>query len=177
VRTIWREAEEEAARMRSAALQRLDSLCRESPETGNADDEAAKVLREAGTRARTIRLASEVRLSERMYAMANTLLPVLRKTGYRGVFGRLAEELPPNGWTRARVHPGDVELARSFFRSMEIDTDDHISGGYEAETQDGAIRVTNTFEKRLERLWPRILPELMKEVYKECMQEGNAPEH
>ena len=49
-----------------------------------------------------------------------------------------------------------------------------ITGGMDAETADGAIRVVNTFEKRIERAWADLLPLLIKDVYQEAT-DGPSP--
>jgi vacuolar-type H+-ATPase subunit E/Vma4 len=43
-----------------------------------------------------------------------------------------------------------------------------ITGGLETISTEGEVRVVNTFEKRLERMWEEMLPEIMKEVKERC---------
>ena len=54
------------------------------------------------------------------------------------------------------------------FPDAEILFDKAITGGLEAISDGGEVRVVNTFEKRLERMWEEMLPEIMKEVMEQC---------
>ncbi len=65
------------------------------------------------------------------------------------------------------MNPADIGLAKRHFPGAEIVPDETISGGMDATAEDGAIRVMNTFEKRLERAWREMLPLLIKDVYQE----------
>ena len=94
-------------------------------------------------------------------------LPALRKAGYEAVFGKMVQELPALSWKRVQVNPGDVALAGRYFPAAEIVPDPGITGGLDVSTEDGSIRVINTFEKRLERAWSDMLPLLIKDVYQE----------
>jgi vacuolar-type H+-ATPase subunit E/Vma4 len=66
-----------------------------------------------------------------------------------------------------RVNPEDVALAGKYFPGAEIIPDRNITGGMDASTADGTIRIINTFEKRMERAWTDMLPVLIKDVYQE----------
>jgi vacuolar-type H+-ATPase subunit E/Vma4 len=133
-----------------------------------ARDETRRVLAEEGGRARSIRLGAEKTLSDRFFSVARASLAQLRLTGYPEIFEKLARELPPLPWKIVRVHPADKELARAFFPDAEIAPVETITGGLDAATADGAIRVVNTFEKRIERAWADLLPLLIKDVYQEA---------
>lgn len=63
-----------------------------------------------------------------------------------------------------RVNPADGERAAVLFPGARIETDPAISGGMEAITEGGRMRVVNTLEKRLARGWPDILPHLLAEA-------------
>jgi V/A-type H+-transporting ATPase subunit E len=60
------------------------------------------------------------------------------------------------------------------FPDAEVIADESISGGLDAATAGGRIRVVNTFEKRLERAWPILLPEMIRAVYHEAVDHGSA---
>jgi V/A-type H+-transporting ATPase subunit E len=44
----------------------------------------------------------------------------------------------------------------------------------EVEAEEGRVWVINTFEKRLERIWPQMLPGLMDEIYREVTNCGTS---
>ncbi len=176
IRTIWLEAEEEAAGLRAEALAGFEALKVDSPEVKKATEEAARTVREAAIKAGAIRLAAEAELGQRLYLLAASLLPVLRQDMDADIFSRLAQELPRLAWGSVRVSPDELERAKLMFEGLEVIADEHISGGLEAETPDRAIRVLNTFEKRLERLWTELLPALMTDVQKEVMGDGTSQE-
>ena len=104
-------------------------------------------------------------LSDRLYRIACSVLPLLRNQDYQRAFRNLAAEMPPLTWKTVRVNTDDVEEAREHFPEAAIVADPDISGGIDAETENGKIRVINTFNKRLERAWEEIIPNLMKEDY------------
>lgn len=176
VRDIWEEAEEEAGKMRSGVSRRLEALRKDNAAGIFAGEESAKVLLEADNRARMIRLISEDRLSVRLYSLASSSLRLLRDQRCEDIFNRLALELPSLAWQRVRVNPGDAGIAIKFFPGADIATDTNITGGMEAEAEEGSVRVLNTLEKRLERSWPQMLPGLLGDIYKELINNGNTPE-
>jgi len=169
VREIWREAEEEAGKMRAGVSLRLETLRQENASGSSSEVDRLKVLLDAENRARTIRLTSEDRLSARLYTLAVSSLQLLRGKGYEEIFHRLVLELPPLGWRAVRVNPDDSDLAKKFFPDAGIVGDRNITGGMEAETEEGGVRVANTFEKRLERAWPQMLPGLIADINREVM--------
>jgi len=85
------------------------------------------------------------------------------------VFSRLAAELPPIAWETLRVNPADAEVATRLFPRARIVPDSAICGGMEALAEEGRIRVINTLEKRLERVWPELLPALIEET-EQCVK-------
>jgi len=131
-------------------------------------DETRRVLAEEGGRARSIRLGAEKTLSDRLLSVALSSLKQLRHTRYPEVFEKLAKELPSLPWKIVRVHPDDKDLARKHLPDAEIVPMETITGGLDAATADGTIRVVNTFEKRMERAWSDLLPLLIKDVYQEA---------
>jgi vacuolar-type H+-ATPase subunit E/Vma4 len=173
-REIWELAEEEAGRIRADLSCRLEALRKDS-EAVRSSDEACRMLREADKGARVIMLTTYERLSHRLYALAASSLRLLREKAYEKSFERLALELPPFRWQRVRVCPDDSELARKFFPGAEIVIDRSISGGMEAEAEEGSIRIVNTFEKRLERSWTEMLPNLLYEINGKVIDSGTPP--
>lgn len=170
VREIWREAEEEAGRIQAGFSLRLEALHREHA-SESYSEAWQKTLRDAGNKARRIRLASEDRLSARLYILAVSSLHLLRGKGYEDIFQRLALEIPPLGWRSVKVNQDDCDLARKFFPGAGIVADGNITGGMEAEAEEGWVRVANTFEKRLERAWPEMLPGLIADINREGMDD------
>jgi len=176
IRNLWQDAEAEAAKARAGVAERLDRIRTEHAELRASRVRAAQAgaLSEANDRARAVRLSLEQSLSGRLYASAREQLPRLRDDGYPAVFERLVLELPVLDWTVVRVHPADVDLAKKYFKHAEIVGDSAISGGVDAATGAGAIRVVNTLEKRLERAWVEMLPHLIREAYQEVSDGASA---
>jgi vacuolar-type H+-ATPase subunit E/Vma4 len=121
-------------------------------------------LAEASRAGRRIRIAGERALAARLYGLAQASLPTLRQEAYPEVFAALVRELPAGDWQLIRVNPQDAALAKEHFPAAEVLTEESIAGGLEAATPGDQLRVVNTFEKRLERLWEEILPDMMKEI-------------
>lgn len=163
---IWREAEEEAAAIRAGVSARLKEM-RQYGTTGYSDEKAGQILLDAGKKAQLIKLESDEALSGRLFALAISSLGILREEGYEKIFAGLALELPSYEWKRVKVNPHDTALAGKYFPGAEITADRTITGGMELEAEEGGVRVINTFEKRLERLWPQMLPGLVEEILKE----------
>lgn len=163
---IRRRAGEEAARLREEAalgLARLREMHLQEQERLIAAQERA-ILAEAERAARRVRLVAEEEMASRFHDLARRLLPRLRDGDYPAAFARLAAELPPLAWETVRVNPADGERAVVLFPGARIETDPAISGGMEAITEGGRMRVVNTLEKRLARGWPDILPHLLAEA-------------
>ncbi len=171
-REIWKEAEAEAGKIRAVSSLRLEALRQENASGRASKDGSRNVLLEAGARARMIRLNSENSLCLRLYSLASNSLNFLREHLSEDIFKKLAQELPPSGWQRVKVNPNDLALAEKAFAGAEVVTDNNITGGMEAETEEGSVKVVNTFEKRLERSWPQMLPDLLADVYREVMDDG-----
>ena len=166
VKAIRSDAEREAARIRAEAAQRVEAV-----RAGHARKRAAaaaahaeRLLSEANGTARRIRLDADHALSARLYGIARASLPRLRNAGYRDVFVSFAGELPRFIWKTVRVRPEDADLAKQLFPDAEIVGDNGITGGLEAVSEGQQVRVVNTFEKRLERLWEELLPDVMKDL-------------
>lgn len=167
VHMLWHEAEAAAKSVRSEYADRLTRLRAERDRERDRAAGAALSARvsEASSEARRETLIAEQTLSERLFAAAGSSLRRLRDSGYPHVFEALARELPSLAWNTVRVNPGDLDIARRTFPEAVIVPDDTISGGMDASAEDGAVRVINTFEKRLERAWPDLLPMVIRDVY------------
>ncbi len=174
VRLLWQEAEREAGAIEAAAAQRLEKLRQDIGEKRSvyARDKAVQAVSEAERRARQVRLSAEKALSSRLYDIARSSLHELRGKDYEAVFGKMARELPALAWRTVRVNPADRLLAGKHFPDAEIVADSKITGGMDASTEDGAVRIINTFEKRLERAWGDMLPELIGDVYQTGASDG-----
>jgi vacuolar-type H+-ATPase subunit E/Vma4 len=169
IRLHRKDAEQEAEAMQASLAKQIAELRRHyADDLAAAENEEARRARaEAGSRVRAIKLAAEKTLSDRLFSTARTSLTQLRHDGYPAIFEKLARELPSLPWKLVRVHPADVDLARKNLSDAEIVPVETITGGMEAATADGTIRVVNTFEKRLELAWADLLPLLISDVYEE----------
>lgn len=167
IKLIWQETEGEAERVRGEVSHKLNQLRENCSRTESLAVTAAQVaaVSEAKNRSRTYLLTAEKALSDRLFSVALSSLPRLRGSDYREVFERMARELPPLAWKTVRVNPEDTNLAKNIFNGADIIPDKTISGGVDAMTDGGKIRVINTFEKRLERAWVDMLPDVLKKIY------------
>lgn len=166
VNALWLEASAEADAARAACAQK--SL-QAKEETGRIIASRVALIRAQALLAshrkeRGLRLAADQKLAALLYSIAVSRLPLLRDHGYEAVFQKLAQELPRFAWGSVKVHPDDVERARTFFPNAKITATEAISGGIEATSDDGRVTVVNTCEKRLERAWESMLPELIQEA-------------
>ena len=166
IKAIRDDAEKEAERIREETARRIEALQGEHAKrhAAAAAKETEAVQAEANSAIRRIGLRAERALADRLYAAARESLRTLRNVGYVDVFHGFARELPQFTWEKVRVNPEDVALAHELFPKAEILPAPEIIGGLEAVSEGEQVRVVNTFEKRLERLWEEILPDIMKEV-------------
>ncbi|TAN43177.1 MAG: hypothetical protein EPN25_01655 [Nitrospirae bacterium] len=170
--TFRRDAEGEAEALKTVLSARFEAIRTEFTGHPDSGGETGKILLEAETRARKVRLTSVEGLSSRLYSLAVSCLPYLREEGYDIVFSSLARELPPLEWQLVRVNPADEERAGKLFPYAEIIKDPGMSGGMEVEARGGGLRVINTFEKRLEKSWPRLLPGLLADIDRTVLTDG-----
>ena len=170
IRRLQQDAEREAELLRASLSGKIGELRRRTADELEifAREETRRILAEEGGRARSIRLGAEKALSDRLLSIALASLEQLRQKGYPALFEKMVSELPPLPWKTVRVHPVDKELAHRLFPDAEIVPEETIRGGIDAATADGAIRVVNTFEKRVERVWADLLPLLINDVYQEA---------
>lgn len=166
VRMARAGSEREAERIKADAAGRI-AKAREANErkhAAEAERSVAAALAEANAESRRIRIRAERALADRLLATARTALPLLRNVGYRDVFRGFVREMPRAVWKKVRVNAEDIALARELFPGAEVIADGSITGGFVALSEGDAVRVVNTFEKRLERLWDDMLPDLVREV-------------
>jgi len=176
VRLIKQNAEQQAEALRSDAELKLKQLRQEydAKLACIAADEYRLAAADALALARALRLAAEQKLAQRLRERAMQQLIRLRNTSDPAVFRKLARELPQHPWKIVRVHPDDRDSAQLLFPDAEIAADASISGGLDAASPDEAIRITNTFEKRLERAWQNLLPPMMRVIEREALHEAAA---
>jgi vacuolar-type H+-ATPase subunit E/Vma4 len=176
IRAIWQEAEDSAGKIREEYHRRLSEMHDQyvKSQLAAAGSEAEKIIVTATNKARLIGLSSQKTLSERVFRLVSTYLPLLRHNAYEDVFRAMVGELPRLSWQRVRVNPADVQLAGEYFPGADIIADEAITGGMAAMVDAGKIWVINTFEKRLERGWADILPDLMKDIQDEVSGEGSS---
>jgi len=169
IRTIWHEAETHTEKLRSESEEKLELMRQQYSEMQSSavKEQVGGILSEASNRARIIRLSAEASLSKRLYSIALSSLGILRNENYKNVFCALAAELPSFKWQTVKVNPEDNWFAKECFPDSEIISDPAITGGMEVTTEDGGIKIINTFEKRLENGWTEIVPALIRDVYKE----------
>ena len=164
VAAVWAGARAEAARCRDDARRsieqqrehhsmRLQAVTAAAAQAANAD---------AVRRSRRIRSEAKAAAADRALAMAVAMLADLRETQSADRFHALANELPARQWARVTVNPADAPLARARFPGSDVRSDAGITGGVIAE--DDALRVNNTFERRLAAAWPELLPAVMNDV-------------
>ena len=172
IRAIWREAEAEAGKIRRDAAEKIDEMKEKHGrvQASTAKDKSDDILSDAAKRARSIRLLSEEELSDRLYRLSVPLLRTLRGKDYKDVFSAIVKELPQNRWEVIRVNPEDEDIAKGYFHDSEIVRDINITGGLDASAAGGGIRILNTFEKRLERVWKELLPEIIRDA--RCSMDG-----
>lgn len=177
VRALWEEAEEEVSDLRER-LARHRSEEQEAAhrqlETALADLHAAGE-RQAAEIERRIELDAQGRLCRRLLSLAGAMLTQLVGDDRERCFGLLAGELPKGDWTEVTVHPDDEAFARSLLPQAAPTLDAGVSGGLIVRADGGRIRVDNSLDKRLARLWPELLPVLVEEAARRAAKEDDEP--
>ncbi len=166
IRLVRREAEQETARIRAEADSRV-AKAREANErrhTAEAERQSAAILATAQAEARRIRIHAERVLADRLLATARASLISLRNVGYDDLFAGFVRELPREDWKQVRVNDEDIPLVRQHFPGAQTIADKTITGGFAVSSEGDRVRVNNTFETRLERLWEEMLPEIVAEA-------------
>jgi vacuolar-type H+-ATPase subunit E/Vma4 len=174
--SIWNEAEGEADKVKSDITQKVDQVRAdfERKKSWAVGEKIVRALSDANGTARTRRFAAEKEVADRLFSLATASLATLRNSGYHEVFKAMVRELPSLPWKTVRVNPDDATLAKEHFPGVEIIQDGTITGGVDAMIESGKVRVVNTFEKRLERIWADILPGMIKDVYGELSKQRTA---
>lgn len=180
ISSLLREADEKIAEIRDSSRAEIDEIRAEtSKRLDKLKDEYLRratvssvtheraILFETERKGAFLRLSAENALAERLRSLALSNLQSLRDGRYPAVFSTLVKELPAHNWKEVKVNSRDVQLAREHFPEAEIISDDSISGGLEVNAGAGAIRVINTFEKRLERGFDDLLPFMIRDIYSE----------
>lgn len=174
--TVWNDARAAAERYRaSRATEIAEQRNRNAAELAARSveyDRAATA--DAERTARGIVAAAKSKLAERLQQLAAESLPILREGDYPQVFAALAAELPRLEWQSITVTPRDEDLGRGLFPRAQLASSASITGGIEATADGGRIRVTNTFEARLQNAWSDILPVLMQEILTEASHSRHA---
>lgn len=124
-------------------------------------------------RKRQLHLLAEQRLAVRLKKQAAQLLDHLRDREYNHVFKKLVAELPERKWDKVRVNPADGDLVCTCLPEVVVEPDTTVTGGLVVTADREAVQVDNTFEKRLDKIWPALLPEMVGEIYREMRD--NAP--
>jgi V/A-type H+-transporting ATPase subunit E len=167
IETMIRETSEEESKIEKEAMLTLSRI-RDDGQQHSSYESAKRIeeiLAEAEKNSRMISIEANIRLAERLYSTSCASLPGLRQQRYREIFMSMTSELPMLPWKIVRVNPEDSGIAAEQFPNAEIIADERITGGMDATTGDGKVRVINTFEKRLERAWEDIIPDLLKKDY------------
>jgi vacuolar-type H+-ATPase subunit E/Vma4 len=176
IRQLWKDAETEAADMRAATSNKIESISKEYRNNALREEQnqAQDLFSEAAKSAGKIMLQAEQELSDRLFPLALSCLHTLKNERYPAVFDLLVKEIPDAKWKEVRVHPDDVQIAGKYFSETDITPDNEISGGMEAVGAERNVVINNTFEKRLERAWDDLLPLLINEIYKEAFDSGTS---
>lgn len=166
LKALRQDAEREAELIRAETAEKIEALradfTRQRSLATARDVET--LLAEVNRTVKRIRIKGERSLAARLYSLAYASLNTLRDSAYPEIFAALVLELPAFGWQMIRVNPQDLDLAKSYFPGVEIVADEGIAGGLETVSEGDQVRVVNTFEKRLERIWEDILPDIMREI-------------
>jgi vacuolar-type H+-ATPase subunit E/Vma4 len=174
--SIWNEAEGEADKVQAEISRKVEQVRAdfEREKSSAVGEKVVRALSDANSTSRTRRLVAEREVSDRLFLLATASLTTLRNSGYHEVFKAMIRELPSLPWKTVRVNPDDAALAKEYFPGSEIIRDSGITGGVDAMIESGKVRVVNTFEKRLERIWDDILPGMLKDVYEELSKQRTA---
>ena len=172
-RESWLEAESVVETRRNEIKAQLEQMRSEADQKLQADIEELRsnLLFSAQTESRQSRLMAETALAERLYLLAQQLLPGLAADSGHDYWQDCCAELPEANWSRLTVHPGDFAHAKESFPNASIECEPMIGGGLIATNADGTVCIDNSLACRLKRAWPDLLPQLMKELHK-AMEES-----
>jgi vacuolar-type H+-ATPase subunit E/Vma4 len=167
ISSLWEEAETVSVGVAAEQRKKIASI-REAvrkKQTLIISKESDRILAGARSSARKTILLALKDLSGHLYRNALSMLHTLRDDNYRKVFDLLVKELPTFRWHTIRVNPEDVTIAEGYFPDSSVVADGKITGGLDVMTEDGRVRVINTFEKRLERIWDDLLSLLIRDIH------------
>lgn len=169
INQMWIDVKAEAEKINNETSERIKELSKkyQTKRDTAVQQQEESILAEAKNRSRIIKLTAERIISDRLFPLAESVLGDLRNTRYKEVFKLLVKELPDKSWEEVRVNPQDVRIAREHFPDVIVTPDEHISGGLVVLREEGRIRITNTFKKRLEKAWEDLLPLLFSTLYEE----------
>jgi V/A-type H+-transporting ATPase subunit E len=172
---IWQEAEARAAVLQKKADDDINDIRADFDNrlAAASTSEEEAIQRQLRDRKRQLLLQAEQRLAARLKKQAEQLLDRLRDGEYDRVFKKLVAELPERKWEKVRVNPADDDLAQTCLPQVSVEPDTTITGGLVVAADREAVQVDNTFEKRLEKIWPVLLPEMVGKIYREMR--NNAP--
>lgn len=176
VEQLWTDARAEAGRHRTALAEIREQERGRIEQATEAELSRlrAEAAAQAAHRARELRAGAMLELGERLQRLARAALPRLRQEAQGRLFDALASELPARDWQRVRVNAADTGAAARIFPAAVIEVDPAISAGLEVECEDGAIRISNTLDARLDAAWPDLLPRLIAGLERRSASHGPA---
>ena len=174
---IIREAEEKAReRVGKAKKQQAAELEKKKGNlTGEANEEANRILARASITARQELLLARTRIIDEIIGRAKKRLSAI--SGDDSSFLALIKEAvntlnvdkvriyvsPKDASAVKKIVAKDKKLAKRITEIREI----NCTGGVVAEDINGRIRIDNTYDTRLEMLLPKLLPEIGKELFQD----------
>lgn len=173
---IWQKAQDKINVMKANASQKIAAEKKNlaDEETAACEKIRTSIIMNAQREVNAVLNGAEQGLAKRLYSLAQDVVPELKDLRrYETIFTALAAELPPYSWDETVVHPDDIKMAATTFPGIQIVVDKKIGGGFKIIGRNQTIIVDNTFEKRLERIWPMLLPQLIENI-KEILAKDEA---
>lgn len=169
IRDFWEAAETGVVQRREAIDAELEQLRDQADRASQAELAGLRstLLFEARARAMQCRLHAETAMQERLLKLARESLTELGGTERVELWQALLRELPSSVWTRVRVHPLDRSMAEDSFPEAIIDCDEAISAGMIVSDAEDMVRIDNTLNCRLMRVWPDLVPKLLEALRKQ----------
>ncbi len=119
------------------------------------------------------RLILQSKLKQLINNKLKEVLASLRDHNYERVFHNLVREVPSINWKYVKINPEDRELALSYFPRAIIIEDEEIIGGFELISEDKKIFLSNSFEKRAERIRAELENDIFINVIKFLEKDKN----
>lgn len=110
------------------------------------------------------------RLEGRLRHSAEIIIRTIWEEKREELLPHLLSDLPPLNWSRIRVAPEDLEIAKRLTSTAPFVSDPDIPGGLIAECAERDMISDATLNTLLTRLWPSLLPELLERISDECRQ-------